>query len=123
MTSQTINIPFEAAPEKSIELARTRIQECLRNNAEVCSEAASIWVRLHYGHAAYVDGTLNVKSVDFSKNESGTAAMSFGWTFQDGCSDVFREGTGYVDVAFCVEGEQLKLNWDWPEQPSTADEL
>ena len=49
--------------------------------------------------------------------------MNFDWTFQDGCSDIFREGTGYVEVAFAVSEEQLKLSWAWPEQPSTADEF
>ena len=123
MTTQTINIPFEAAPEESIELVRTRISACLKTNAEACSEAAAIWARLHYGHAAYADGSLNVKSVAFSSNESGTAALGFDWTFQDGCSDIFREGTGYVEVAFVVSEDQLKLTWVWPEQPSTADEF
>jgi hypothetical protein len=123
MNSQTINIPFESDPEESPERTRTRIQEYLSSNAEVCSEAAAIWARLHYGHAAYVDGSLNVKSVVFSSSDSGTATMNFDWTFQDGCSDIFREGTGYVEVAFAVSEEQLKLSWAWPEQPSTADEF
>jgi len=100
-----------------------RIRLCLNSNVEACSEAAAIWARLHYGHAAYVDGTLAVKSVEFASDSTGKASLRFNWTFQDGCSDIFREGAGYVDITFSAANDLLNLTWTWPEQPSTADEF
>ena len=124
MSIRKIVIPFAGeSVEGSAELVRSRIEECLHDNVEACSEAASIWARLHYGHASYVDGSMAVKSVDFSSGKSGKASLSFDWTFQDGCSDVCRDGDGHVEVEFSVADNQLNLAWIWPEQPSTADEL
>lgn len=124
MSIRNIVIPFKGdSAEGSAELVRSRIEDCLHDNVEVCSEAASIWARLHYGHAAYVDGSLAVKSVEFLSDDVGKASLSFDWTFQDGCSDVCRDGDGFVEVKFSVADDQLNLAWTWPEQPSTADEL
>jgi len=123
MSIRSIKLAFETSDGGSPLPIRDRIRACLSSNTEVCSEVASIWARLHYGHASYVDGTLAVKSVEFSSDETGKASLSFDWTFQDGCSDIFREGAGYVDVTFSVAGGQLNLTWAWPEQPSTADEF
>ena len=123
MSTQIIYIDFQASPDEPRELTQSRIGDCLRENAEACSDAAAIWARLHYGHAAYTDGTLAVESVEFSSNQTGKATMIFDWTFQDGCSDICREGTGYVEVSFSASNNQLELSWDWPERPSTADEF
>ena len=121
MSTRRIVIPFEVGDGEAVE--RSRIRECLSDNAEACSEAASIWARLHYGHAAYVDGSLAVQSLELSSNGAGKVSMSFGWTFQDGCSDICREGDGYVDFEFSIFDGQLNLVWAWPEQASTADEF
>ena len=121
MSSQTIVIPLKDPGES--EPTQAQIRDCLAGNVEACCEAASIWARLHYGHASYVDGSLAVKSVEFSSASSGKAALSFDWTFQDGCSDICREGDGYVDVEFSVLNGQLNLKWVWPEQASTVDEF
>jgi len=123
MTPKTISIPFEGSSKQPLKQFQAGVLECLSRHAEACSEAAAIWARLHYGHASYVDGTLTVKSIDFSSDNAGKAKMIFDWTFQDGCSDTFQEGTGYVDVAFTVSNDKLQLKWAWPEQPSTADEF
>jgi hypothetical protein len=123
MKTQTINIPLPASEENSHVLTQSRIQACLEQNTDMCADAASIWARLHYGHAACVDGTLSVQSVDLVSEGAGRATLAFEWTFQDGCSDIFREGTGYVEFAFRVSEDNLTLTWNWPEQPSTADEL
>ncbi len=123
MSTRKIHIPFELGDGDDLERTQKRLRECLGENVEACSEAASIWARLHYGHASYVDGSLSVKSVEFKSERSGKAALNFDWTFQDGCSDICREGDGYVDVAFSVSNSQLNLEWTWPEQPSTADEF
>jgi hypothetical protein len=64
-----------------------------------------------------------VRSVDFSSEDAGKASLGFDWTFQDGCSDIFREGAGYFEVTFSAADNQLNLTWAWPEQPSTADEF
>jgi hypothetical protein len=123
MTKRRIDILFEASSNRSHDSVRASVRQCLAANTEACSEAAAVWARLHYGHAAYTDGTLAVQSVDFSATGAGKATMSFDWTFQDGCSDIYREGTGYVEFAFSVADGELRLDWVWPEQPSTADEL
>lgn len=123
MTVKTINLPYAGTSGQSSKQIQQGIHQCLSLHAEACSEAASIWARLHYGHAAYVDGSLNVKSIDFASDDSGMATMTFDWTFQDGCSDTFREGTGYVEIKFEVSKSELQLTWAWPEQPSTADEF
>lgn len=123
MTVKTINIPYAGVSTQSSEQVQQEIHQCLNLHAETCSEAASIWARLHYGHAAYVDGSLKVASIDFTSEAAGKATLTFDWTFQDGCSDTFREGTGYVEIAFTVSEDELQLTWAWPEQPSTADEF
>lgn len=123
MKTQTINIPLPASDEKSRVLTPSGIQACLEHHIGKCADAASIWARLHYGHAACVDGTLSVQSVHLVSDGAGRATLTFEWTFQDGCSDIFREGTGYVEFAFRVSDDNLTLTWNWPEQPSTADEL
>tara|TARA_R110002072_G_scaffold303121_1_gene494521 strand:+ start:39851 stop:40222 length:372 start_codon:yes stop_codon:yes gene_type:complete len=123
MSTRNIVIPFEGAADGESFETRLRIEELLGNHVEACAEAASIWARLHYGHASYVDGSLAVKSVKFSSENSGIASLGFEWTFQDGCSDICREGDGYVDVTFSVSNGQLNLAWTWPEQASTVDEF
>lgn len=123
MTIKTIHIPLEELPANEVQPVQTRVQECLSLNAEACAEAASIWARLHYGHAAYVDGTLNAESLEFSSENTGKVKMAFDWTFQDGCSDTFKEGIGYVEVEFAVSENQLILTWAWPDQASTVDEF
>ena len=123
MSTRKILIPYELRDGEVLEQTQKRIRECLRENVETCSEAASIWARLHYGHASYVDGSLSVKSVVFQSVSNGKAALNFDWTFQDGCSDICREGDGYVEVEFSVSNGQLNLDWAWPEQPSTVDEF
>jgi hypothetical protein len=123
MTTKKILIPLELPDGTVSEDAQKRIRECLGENVEACSEAASIWARLHYGHASYVDGSLSVKSVEFQSDSGGKVVLNFDWTFQDGCSDSFHEGDGFVDVTFFVSSGQLNLEWAWPEQPSTADEF
>lgn len=121
MSTRRIVIPFEVGEGEAVE--RSRIRECLSDKAEACSEAASIWARLYYVHAAYVDGSLAVQSFELSSSGAGKASMSFSWTFQDGCSDICREGDGYVDFEFSISDGQLNLVWAWPEQASTADEF
>ncbi|MDA0806376.1 MAG: hypothetical protein O2983_01075 [Planctomycetota bacterium] len=123
MSTRNIVIPLERVADGESVVTRSRIEELLGDNVEACAEAAAIWARLHYGHASYVDESLAVKSVEFSSENSGTASLSFDWTFQDGCSDICREGDGYVDVEFSISNGQLNLTWSWPEQPSTADEF
>jgi len=123
MSTRKILIPLELPGETVSEESQKRIHECLSDRVEACSEAASIWARLHYGHASYVDGSLSVKSIEFQSGSTGKAALNFDWTFQDGCSDTFHEGDGFVDVTFSVSNGQLNLEWAWPEQPSTGDEF
>jgi len=123
MSTRKILIPYELRDGKSLEPTPKRIRECLRENVEACSEAAAIWARLHYDHASYVDGSLSVKMVEFQSESNGKAALNFDWTLQDGCSDICREGDGYVEVEFSVSNGQLNLEWAWPEQPSTVDEF
>lgn len=123
MTKRHIDIAMESSAERSTGSVRDRVQECLAANTQAFAEAASVWARLHYGHAAYVDGTLAVKSVDGVTARSGRAAMSFDWISQDGCSDICREGSGYVEFSYAVEGDVLKVDWAWPDQPSTVDEF
>ncbi|MFT5328805.1 MAG: hypothetical protein ACI8P0_006720, partial [Planctomycetaceae bacterium] len=123
MSTRKINIALETSnPESNLPI-QDRIRACLTTNTEACSEAAAIWARLHYGHASYVDGSLAVESVEFSSGDAGKASLSFDWTFQDGCSDIFREGAGFVEFNFSVADGQLNLTWAWPEQASTADEF
>jgi hypothetical protein len=123
MTTKKISIPIEIPDGEDSERAQKRIRNVLSDHVEACSEAAAIWARLHYGHASYVDGSLSVKSVEFQSDTTGKAALSFEWTFQDGCSDTFHEGDGFVEVTFSVLNGQLNLEWAWPEQPSTVDEF
>jgi hypothetical protein len=123
MTPKKILIAIELPNGEDSERSQKRIRELLSDHVEACSEAAAIWARLHYGHASYVDGSLSVKSIEFQSDRSGRAVLNFDWTFQDGCSDTFHEGDGFIDVAFSVSDGQLNLEWAWPEQPSTADEF
>lgn len=123
MTKQQVDIPFDWSPDEGADSVCDRVARCLAAHAEFCSEAATVWARFHYGHAAYVDGTLAVQSVDAVSADSGKATMGFDWTFQDGCSDICREGSGYVEFTYTVLADMLRLDWAWPEQPSTVDEF
>lgn len=123
MKKQQVDIPLDGPSEEVADSVCDRVVRYLEAHAESCAEAAAVWARFHYGNAAYVDGTLAVQSVDAESADSGRATMRFDWTFQDGCSDICREGSGYVEFTYTILADTLRLDWVWPEQPSTVDEF
>lgn len=123
MSTRTIEIPLTVETDIAKEDSRRRVEQTLIENVGAYYEAASVWARFHYGHAACLEQSMSVKDVTFVKDDEGRFRLTFDWTFQDGCSDVCHEGDGYVEMTFSVLSDALKVNWQWPEQPSTADEL
>ncbi len=116
--------------DRRIQLALTNsiakesaITTCVEQNLEACAEAAAVWARLYYEHASYVEDSLSIRSITFTTDTSGTLSLDFDYTQQDGCSDIFREGSGHVEFQFHINNGQLELTWSLPVQPSTADEF
>lgn len=117
-TDRLIQLPLgDSAPDRS------GVAACVERNLDACATAASLWARLHYEHAAYVENSLCIRDIRFQSEAAGTLSLNFEWTQQDGCSDIFRDGHGHVDFQFNIDNGQLNLTWSLPERPSTADEL
>ena len=99
------------------------IANCVGRNLDAFATAASLWARLHYEHAAYVENSLTIRDIIFRSETEGTLSLNFNWLQQDGCSDICHNGKGHVDFQFQINNAQLTLTWSIPERPSTADEL
>ena len=99
------------------------IAKCVGRNLDEFATAASLWARLHYEHAAYVENSLTIRDISFRSETEGTLSLNFDYTQQDGCSDICRDGKGHVDFQFRIDNGQVDLTWSLPERPSTADEL
>ncbi|MHC4877663.1 MAG: hypothetical protein ACYTGL_14300 [Planctomycetota bacterium] len=126
MTAQTFQVPVLGESNEGIEPSewiRNLVEQQISNSACDFETAAAVWARLYYEHASYVENSLGVRSVSFATDTSGTLSLDFDYTQQDGCSDIFREGSGHVEFQFHINNGQLELTWSLPIQPSTADEL
>jgi len=104
-------------------LNQVSIEELVRSRVGDFVEAAALWARLYYEHAALHDESLRVHSFRFEDDFRGVVRVDFDWTIQDGCSDVCRDGTGYLELQFSASGTVLQLEWSRPERPGTADEF
>ena len=107
----------------TLDVDESAITECIEQNLESCAEAAAVWARLYYEHASYVENSLEIRSINFTTDASGRLSLNFDYTQQDGCSDIYREGSGHVEFQFQINNSQLELTWSLPVQPSTADEF
>lgn len=99
------------------------IANCVGRNLDAFATAASLWARLHYEHAAYIENSLTIRDITFRSETEGALSLNFDYTQQDGCSDIYRDGQGHVDFRFQITNDQLNLTWSLPERPSTADEF
>ncbi|MBI1311781.1 hypothetical protein GC176_10860 [bacterium] len=117
-TDRLIQLPLgDSSPDRS------GIAACVERNFDACATAASLWARLHYEHAAYVENSLSIRDISFRSETEGSLSLNFDWLQQDGCSDICRDGRGHVDFQFRISNEQLELTWSLPERPGTADEF
>jgi len=117
--------PITCGSERAtqLELPRSRVKLSVGQNLDAFATAASVWARLHYEHAAYVENSLTIRDITFRSETEGTLSLNFDYTQQDGCSDICRDGQGHVDFQFQINNDQVTLTWSLPERPSTADEL
>ncbi len=99
------------------------IAACVEQNLDAFATAASLWARLYYEHAAYVENSLSIRDITIRVETEGTLSLNFDYIQQDGCSDICRDGNGHVDFQFQINNDQLNLTWSLPERPSTVDEF
>ena len=117
-TDRQIRLPLSDLPRD-----RDGIAACIEQNIDACATAASLWARLHYEHASYIENSLSIRDIRFRSETDGDVSLNFDWLQQDGCSDICRDGSGHVDFRFRIDADHLELTWSLPERPSTADEF
>ena len=118
MSDRRIQLSLDDATADEAGLA-----DCVARNLDAFATAASLWARLHYEHAAYIENSLTIRDITFRSETEGILSLNFDYTQQDGCSDICRDGKGHVDFRFQINNDQFNLTWSLPERPSTADEF
>lgn len=83
MSRHTIEIDLPPSTS-TVPLIDQTVSQVVVENRERLADAASVWARLHYEHASYVEDSLSLRRLDLDASGSGKVLMNFDWTMQDG---------------------------------------